>query len=128
MDNAFLEWMEVKNTIHKDSMVTNFSEGQIWWAAVGKNVGVEINGKHKDYSRPIIIFKKLSRLCFFAIPLTSQPHTGTWYVEFNFRGKQEYAVLSQIRMMSVFRLYNRIGKLSTGDFKKIKGGFRKLIK
>ena len=128
MDNAFLEWMEVKNTIHKDSMVTNFSEGQIWWAAVGKNVGVEINEKHKDYSRPIIIFKKLSRLCFFAIPLTSQPHTGTWYMEFNFRGKQEYAVLSQIRMMSVFRLYNRIGKLSTGDFKKIKGGFRKLIK
>lgn len=49
-----------------------------------------------------------------------QPHSGTWYAKFNFRGKQEYAVLSQILMMSVSRLYNRMGKLSTGDFKKNK--------
>ena len=128
MENDFSEWMDVKDKLHKGGAVTKFSEGQIWWAALGKNVGVEINGKHEDYSRPVVIFKKLSHLCFLAIPLTSQPHTGTWYAEFNFRGKTEYAVLSQIRMMSVSRLYNRMGKLSTGDFKKIKAGFRKLIK
>ncbi|MBQ3293161.1 type II toxin-antitoxin system PemK/MazF family toxin [Candidatus Saccharibacteria bacterium] len=128
MENDFSEWMVVKDKLHKGGAVTKFSEGQIWWAALGKNVGVEINGKHDDYSRPVVIFKKLSHLCFLAIPLTSQPHTGTWYAEFNFRGKQEYAILSQIRMMSVSRLYNRMGKLSNGDFKKIKAGFRKLIK
>ena len=128
MENDFSEWMVVKDKLHKGGAVTKFSEGQIWWAALGKNVGVEINGKHEDYSRPVVIFKKLSHLCFLAIPLTSQPHTGTWYAEFNFRDKPEYAVLSQIRMMSVSRLYNRMGKLSTGDFKKIKAGFRKLIK
>lgn len=128
MENDFSEWMVVKDKLHKGGAVTKFSEGQIWWAALGKNVGVEINGKHDDYSRPVVIFKKLSHLCFLAIPLTSQPHTGNWYAEFNFRGKPEYAVLSQIRMMSVSRLYNRMGKLSTGDFKKIKAGFRKLIK
>ena len=128
MENDFSEWMVVKDKLHKGGAVTKFSEGQIWWAALGKNVGVEINGKHEDYSRPVVIFKKLSHLCFLTIPLTSQPHTGTWYTEFNFRGKQEYAVLSQIRMMSVSRLYNRMGKLSNGDFKKIKADFRKLIK
>ncbi len=128
MEEDFSEWMVVKEKLHKGSVVTRFSEGQIWWAALGRNIGVEINGKHKDYSRPVVIFKKLSNLSFLAIPLTSQPHTGTWYTEFNFRGKPEYAVLSQIRMMSVSRLYNRMGKLSTGDFKKIQMGFRKLIK
>ena len=128
MENDFSEWMVIKDKLQKGGLVTKFSEGQIWWAALGKNVGVEINGKHEDYSRPVVIFKKLSHLCFLAIPLTSQPHTGTWYTEFNFRGKQEYAVLSQIRMMSVSRLYNRMGKLSNSDFKKIQAGFRKLIK
>ena len=127
LDNEFLEWMTVKNEIQHGGKVAKFSEGQIWWAAVGKNVGVEIIGKNEDYSRPVIIFKKLSRLCFLAIPLTSQPHTGTWYTEFNFKGKQEYAVLSQIRMMSVFRLYNRMGKLSTGDYARIQAGFQKII-
>lgn len=128
MENEFLEWMELKDKIHKGGAITKFSEGQIWWAAIGKNVGVEINGKHEDYSRPVVIFKKLSSLCFLAIPLTSQPHSGTWYTEFNFRGKQEFAVLSQVRMLGVSRLYNRMGKLSAGDFKKIKAGFKKLIK
>lgn len=128
MKNDFLEWMATKDKIDKAGSVVKFSEGQIWWAALGKNVGVEINGKHEDYSRPVIILKKLSHLCFWAVPLTSQSHSGTWYVEFNFRGKQEYAVLSQMRMMSVSRLYNRMGKLSTGDFKKVRAGFRKLLK
>lgn len=128
MSNDFSEWMETKDIIQRRATVTKFSEGQIWWVALGKNVGVEINGKHKDYSRPVVIFKKLSHLCFWAIPLTSQPHHGTWYAEFNFKGRKEYAVLSQIRMMSVFRLYNRMGKMSNGDFKKIKTSFKKLIK
>lgn len=127
-ENDFLEWMEVKNDMHQKGAIAKFSEGQIWWAAIGKNVGVEINGKSEDYSRPVIIFKKLSRLCFWAIPLTTQPHNGTWYVEFNFKGKQEYAVLSQMRMLSVSRLLNRMGKMSTGDLKKVKTGFRKLLK
>ena len=128
MFNDYSDWMAIKDKIQKDGKVLKFSEGQIWWAALGKNIGVEINGKHKDYSRPVVIFKKLSNLCFLAIPLTSQPHSGSWYVEFNFKNKQEYAVLSQIRMMSVSRLYNRMSKLSAGDLKKIKVGFRKLLK
>lgn len=128
IDNEFSEWMVVKDKLHNVGAITKFSEGQIWWAALGRNVGVEINGKHDDYSRPVVIFKKLSHQSFLAIPLTSQPHSGTWYTEFDFRGRPEFAVLSQIRMMSVSRLYNRMGKLSNGDFKKIKAGFKKLIK
>ena len=128
MEKDYTGWMSIKSSLNRSGKVTNFSEGQIWWAAIGKNIGVEIDGKHDDYSRPVVIFKKLSRLCFFAIPLTSQPHTGSWYVDFVFKGKQQYAVLSQIRIMSVSRLYNRMGKLSAGDYKKIKTGFKKIIK
>ena len=127
MEKDFLDWTAVKNKLHNNGAVVEFSEGQVWWAAIGRNIGVEINGKNEDYSRPVIIFKKLCNLCFLAIPLTSQPHSGTWYVHFNFQGRDQYAVLSQIRLMSVFRLYNRMGKLSAGDYDKIQAGFEKLI-
>ena len=50
MENEFSEWMTVKDEIHKSGFITKFSEGQIWWAALGKNVGVEINGKHENFS------------------------------------------------------------------------------
>ena len=49
MENDFSEWMVVKGELHNGGAVTRFSEGQIWWAALGKNVGVEINGKHKRF-------------------------------------------------------------------------------
>jgi hypothetical protein len=34
--------------------------GDIWWASIGENVGSEINGKSRLFSRPVIIFKKLA--------------------------------------------------------------------
>lgn len=69
MENEFSEWMVVKDRIHKGGAITKFSEGQIWWAALGKNVGVEINGKNKDFSRPVVILKKLSHQCFLRFRL-----------------------------------------------------------
>ena len=124
----FPEWLNRKENLHLANKIPPFSEGQIWWTAIGENVGVEINGKHNDFSRPVLIFKKFSNLCFLGIPLTSQFHEGSWYVEFEFKKKNQYAVLLQARMFSAARLYNRMGKVSTGDFKKIKTGFRKLTK
>ena len=35
MENDFSEWMVVKDKLHKGGAVTKFSEGQIWWAALG---------------------------------------------------------------------------------------------
>lgn len=124
----FPEWLSLKEELHNTNKIPPFSEGQIWWTATGENVGVEINGKSGDFSRPVLILKKYSNLCFLGIPLTSQPHDGSWYVEFEFREKKQYAVLVQARMFSAARLYNRMGKVSTGDLKKIKVGFLKLTK
>lgn len=35
MENDFSEWMVVKDKLHKGGAITKFSEGQIWWAALG---------------------------------------------------------------------------------------------
>lgn len=93
---------------------------------MGENVGVEINGKHEVFSRPVLVFKKLSRYGFMGIPLTSQPHEGSWYVSFVFKDKTEVAALAQARVMSVARLYKMMGTLPDSDFQTIKQGFAKL--
>ena len=124
----FPEWLHLKENLHLTNKIPQFSEGQIWRAAIGENIGVEINGKHSDFSRPIVILKKYSSLCFLGVPLTSRYHEGSWYTEFEFRKKKQYAVLVQARTFSAARLYNRMGKVSVGDFKKIKTGFHALTK
>lgn len=100
-----------------------YSEGEIWWCGVGKNVGVEIAGKNIAFSRPVLVYKKLNRISFLAIPLSTKKKQGSWYIPFRFRGKNETAVLSQIKIMSVYRLYDKIGEVDETDFAKIKKGF-----
>lgn len=119
----FRDWIEVKVDIHERIALPNFSEGEIWWCAVGRNVGVEINGKSKTFARPVIVLRKLNKRSFMAIPLTSKRHEGTWYVSFSFKGIEEYAALAQSRIMSAARLYQRIGRADETDMFKIRIGF-----
>lgn len=122
----FPEWMKVKEDVHSTGRVPAIKEGEVWWSAIGENVGVEINGKSNAFSRPVLILKKLSRFGFLGVPLTSQHHKGNWYVPFIFQGKQSVAVLAQIRVMSVSRLYKRMGTIPNTDLTLIKLGFNKL--
>lgn len=123
----FRNWMEIKERIDREGWVSRIKEGDVWWASVGENVGDEICGKGKTYTRPVLIFKKLSKRSFWAIPLTSAEHYGNWYIEFDFNGKMETAVISQIRNMSVSRLRRKIGSVTSGDYNKIQEGFIKLV-
>lgn len=123
----FRDWIEVKADVHERISLPNFSEGEIWWCAVGRNVGVEINGKSKTFARPVIVLRKLNKRSFMAVPLTSKRHEGTWYVSFSFKGIEEYAVLAQSRIMSTVRLYQRIGRADEIDMLKIRIGFHDLF-
>lgn len=123
----FDEWNNVKKSLHAVKIPPKISEGEIYWCGFGENVGVEINGKNERFSRPVIILKKLSYYGFLGIPLTSQPHEGSWYVSFDFHNKRQTAVLSQQRVFSTSRLYERMGRLDEKDMQKIKAGFHKLF-
>ena len=125
-DKRFLEWIKVKERLHKAERLPHIKEGEIWWAGVGENVGKEINGKDEKFARPVLIYTKLSRYNFMAIPLTSKEHEGTWYVKFKFQGRDEVAVLSQARSMSVSRLYRKMGEADGSDMRKIAEGLSRL--
>lgn len=118
-------WLPVKESRHNISQkkIPKIANGEVWWVAIGENVGVEINGKSKYFSRPVLVFQKLGYLGFMGIPLSTQKHTGTWYVNFSFQNKDICAVLSQARVFSASRIYNRLGQVDEEDMKKIQSGF-----
>ena len=94
----FLEWVGLKEKMHnKQHKAPLVSEGEIWWASVGENVGSEINGKSDLFSRPVIIYKKLAHSFYFVIPTTSQQKTGSWFINFKQHGKDMAACLHQSR-------------------------------
>ncbi len=121
-------WIKLKEKLHYSDSIPRITEGDIWWCSCGENVGVEINGKNKLFSRPVLVYKKLSRYGFIGIPLTSQAKIGTWYVNFVFQNKKQTAVLSQLRTFSISRLSSRMGELDALDMKKIKEAMVNFLK
>ena len=123
----FLEWIGVKEKLDSRNNKPPFvKEGEIWWVHIGENVGAEISGKGKKFTRPALIYKKLCAHSFLVIPLTTKNKQGTWFVSFMHAGTQEIAVLSQVRIISVHRLDDKIGHIDDRDFERIKDGFKKL--
>lgn len=117
------KWNEVKKNLALHGRQPNPSQGEIWWAGVGLNLGSEMNGKNTRFARPVLVYKKLSRFNFMAIPLTSKPHEGSWYVQFKQGDSMETALIGQARVMSVRRLYSRMGEIDEADLKRIETAF-----
>ena len=117
-------WLPVKiKTEQITSSPRSIKQNQIWWCNIGQNIGTEIYGKGDTFSRPVIIYKKLSKYNFLVIPCSTQIKTGSWYVSFWHQQKQMIAVLSQIRVVDYRRINDFVGELDSDDIAKIKAGF-----
>ena len=125
-NEEFNKWNNVKINLELHGRQPKISQGQLWWTGVGRNVGSEINGKNERFSRPVLVYRKLSSNKFMAIPLTSQPHEGSWYISFVHASKTQIAVIGDATTMSTKRLYRMIGKIDDTDYEKIRSGFIKL--
>ena len=126
--NRFLEWIGVKQKLAQREYVPPFlREGDLWWCGVGENVGIEVNGKSKDFTRPVIVVKKFGRLGFLGIPTSRKPRTGSWYVGFVHKGLNETAMLSQARVFSYKRLHAKMGELDGTDMHKVKEALVRLL-
>ena len=127
MIKKFLEWIGLKEKLHINSeKMVYFNEREVWWCAIGENIGVEINGKGDMFSRPVLVYKKLSRSGFLAIPLSTQMKEGSWYIWVKLKEKDSSINLAQIRITSTARLYDKMGEVNVEDFRKVKSGFLRL--
>ena len=127
-EKQFQKWIHVKKTLDEhDYNPPLVSEGDMWWRAIGENVGVEVGGKSKNFTRPVVILKKFGRLGFLGVPTTTRGRTGTWYVPFVHKGVHETAMLSQARIFSYKRLDRKMGTLDGEDFKNVKEAYIRLF-
>ena len=127
--NRFFEWIGLKQKRHWGTQSPPLvSAGDIWWASTGENVGSEINGKSRLFSRPVIILEKLSHGFYFVIPTTTKLKAGSWFVPFRQADRDMVASLHQARAIDHRRLSTKLGQLDDSDFQKAREGFWKLYK
>lgn len=124
----FTDWFSLKPKLDKLEKFPKFQEGDVWWCHIGENIGSEVSGKSKNFTRPVIILKKLSRFQFMIIPCSTKIREGSWFIPFRNREKHQIANLAQARTIDYKRLRTFIGDLDKKDFYDIKKGFLNIYK
>ena len=59
MHKDFDRWNTLKKAVNAadETKRVYFHEGDIWWVRLGVNVGYEIDGKDRDFARPVIVLR-----------------------------------------------------------------------
>lgn len=116
MRKDFMVWHALKTTIENDKIIPLFQEREIWWSALGSNVGFEEDGKNRLFERPVLVLKKFSKDVFWALPMTSKSKSSRYYHTFLLNGVERTVILSQLRLLSSKRLLRRVGKINELQF------------
>ena len=124
MFKRFWEWIGLKEKLHRQNYEPPlFKENEIWWCHVGENIGIEINGKSKDFTRPVLILKKYDRYSFLGLPLSTKNKIGSWYATVYFLGISQVVILCQSRVFDYRRLDRRMGELNAIEVADVKKAF-----
>lgn len=120
MKKDFWAWDAKKEQLDAENGVALFHEREIWWCALGTNIGFEQDGDKEHFERPVVIIKKFNLDACLIVPLTSRPKKGRYYFCIGkIEGREAVAVLSQVRFVDRKRLANKICTLDERIFRSL---------
>jgi len=128
MNKDFDGWTIVKKESHSDVSRVIFKERDVWWCKLGANIGDEQDGKGRSFTRPVLVMKKFNKRIFIGLPLsTALKEDKHFYHKFEFKGREQSVIISQIRLLDSKRLSHKLGAVNEVDFLEIKEKAKKLI-
>ena len=121
MEKDFDQWNVKKKSLHGQERKVFYHEREIWWCALGVNVGFEQDGTGKNFDRPVVIIRGISKDVFFAVTLTGKRKSGKYYFYVGkVDGREASAILSQVRLLDTRRLIRKVGVLNEETFRELK--------
>jgi len=103
MEKDFDPWNDIKKATDATDEAARlyFREGEVWWVRLGRNIGYEVNGKSREFTRPVIILKKYNQSSLLALPLTPAPKPSPYRLPIGvIDGKHAFATLSQLAILT----------------------------
>jgi len=91
-------------------------EREIWWCALGVNVGSEQDGTTDSFERPVLIVKKIRRELVLIIPFTSKVNDEPNRIPTESTGIPSDMLIDQMRTISSKRLMRKMGYLKANIF------------
>ena len=120
MKKDFYRWTTKKEALNDADGTALFHEREVWWCALGANIGFEQDGGPEAFERPVVILKKFNLDARLIVPLTGRPKEGKYYFSVGrIADREAVAVLSQVRFIDRKRLENKIRTLDEDVFRSL---------
>ncbi len=126
MEKDFWKWHQFKRILNISEKNTEFHEREVWFCSIGINVGIEMDGKNNNFSRPVLILRRFNLETFWEIPLTSKLKSGKYYLRLKSM-PQSNLVLSQLRLWDKKRLIKKMLTIHEDEFERVKSRIRSLL-
>ncbi len=123
----FDQWIGKKKELNFKKGALNFKEREIFWCALGHNIGDEENEKNLVFSRPVLILKKFNKNLFWGITLTTKIKDNPYYIKFSFKDMDQSAMITHLRLFDSKRLCNKLSQLNLSDFIRIKDSIKNCL-
>lgn len=125
----FEAWNQIKQILDiSEQAVLFFKTREIWFMALGENVGQEQNGTGEEFLRPVLVLKKFNKSLFWGVPCTSKKKSGTYYFDLGeVEKRQNTLILSQMRLLDAKRLKYRLGVVDKITFSNIQKSLKQII-
>ncbi|MEK7569235.1 MAG: type II toxin-antitoxin system PemK/MazF family toxin [Patescibacteria group bacterium] len=132
MNKEYSEWHQKKKVLNEreDMDTIFFREKEVWWTALGVNIGFEQDGKGEEFRRPVLILKKFNKYAVLAVPLTTKVKEGNkYYVQCSIidDGIPRMAIISQIRLIDTKRFIDKLGVADKDSYIKIKNAIKAML-
>lgn len=129
MEKDFEKWSKNKEILNTRVLGDTFYclEKEIWTCSLGVNVGSEQDGQGPNFLRPVLVIKVINSQTFLGIPITTKIHHDPYYIKFNLGASDQWAIISQIRLLSVRRLQRFVGVMTNDYFQTVVSSIRKIL-
>jgi mRNA interferase MazF len=128
MKKYFNKWNKIKKSIDLlQNRPSAYKDGDVWWANIGCNVGVENNGKGDRFLRPVLVLRKINKYSCFIVPISTKIKYGDFYYLLFIKGFRRCLLLNQIKVIDSARLVRHFGQIKNKKLQKVKDKFIEIL-
>ena len=126
------EWHKKKKVLNEREDIDSvfFREKEVWWIALGSNIGFEQDGKGEEFRRPILILKKFNKYLVLAVPLTTKiKKDNRYYIPCSIANDAilRMAIISQTRSVDTRRFIDKLGVVDAYSYGEIKNAIKDML-
>jgi mRNA interferase MazF len=124
----FDSWNKTKKDVNENEDKPFIRKREIRWAVLGVNVGSEIDGKDRSFTRPVLIIDIIGKTTALIVPITSVHKDIPGRYRFEWKGNDNSLCVNQLRVISTKRILDRKGKVSEKKLQDAKEKIKKFYR